>query len=550
MSFSTVDGYMLRRFIINGANLLINNKEEIDALNVFPVPDGDTGTNMSMTAASAAEAVQKVNSPNIGEVAKAAASGALRGARGNSGVILSQIFRGIARGLDGKATADCAELADAFVCAKETAYRAVMKPKEGTILTIIRALADKAQEAAQSSDSIEVMLKAMLSYAQSVLAATPDMLPQLKEAGVVDSGGSGLLLVIEGGYKGIGIDSELATPSESTDKGTPTPSAISDTEIKYGYCTEFFVNLDNVDPENVKDELTSYLSKIGDSLVVVADDDIIKIHVHTDNPGLVLERALKIGSLDKIKIENMRIQHTNLINFSQPAKTTEINKEINKDFGFVAVAQGEGIAEVFKELGCDEIITGGQTMNPSTEDILEAIERVNAKNIFVLPNNKNIVLAAEQAVELCTDKNIILLESTTIPQGVAAMVAFIPDLSAEDNKTAMSLAMDEVATGHATYAVRSTTIDGKEIKKGDYLFMLDGKITGVDTDLKSGILTLVDEMLEQNEDAAFVNLYYGEDVKKEDAESLLKELCDKHSDIDFELTDGGQSVYYYIISVE
>jgi hypothetical protein len=548
LSFSTVDGYMLRRFIINGANLLANNKEEIDALNVFPVPDGDTGTNMSMTAIAAAEAVQQINSPSICDVAKAASSGALRGARGNSGVILSQIFRGIAKALDGKATADCRDISAAFTCAKETAYKAVMKPKEGTILTIIRALSDKAQEVSQSTDSIETMLNAMLGYAKSVLDTTPDMLPQLKEAGVVDAGGSGLLLIIEGGCQNIGIDNEPL--SVGTAKSVATPAATESSEIKFDYCTEFFINLDSTAPENVEEDLKRYLSKIGDSLVVVADFDVIKIHVHTNNPGLVLERALKIGSLEKIKIENMRIQHTNLINFANAGKNKS-DKKFTKEFGFVAVAQGDGITDVFKELGCDEVIAGGQTMNPSTEDILDAIERISANNIFVLPNNKNIVLAAEQAAGLCTDKKVyVISESTSVVRGIAAMVVFMPTEDAEKNVEAMTYAVNEVATGQATYAVRSATIDGKEIKEGDYLFMLDGKITVVDTSLASGMQQLVADMLEQNEDAAFINLYYGEDVSKEDAEALLTELCDKYPEVDIELTYGGQSVYYYIVSVE
>ncbi len=544
MSFTTIDGYMLRRFIINGANLLINNKDKIDALNVFPVPDGDTGTNMSMTAMAASEFVQKTNSPNIYEVAKAASNGALRGARGNSGVILSQIFRGIAKGFEGKATANTAELAAALECAKDTAYKAVMKPKEGTILTIIKALADKAQECAQTTDSIEQLLGAALTYAESVLEATPDMLPQLKQAGVVDAGGSGLLHIIRGGYENIGIENAPAQIGSSAQTKDNAPSAVSEEEIKFGYCTEFFVNLSepNSDAEG---ELKSYLSQIGDSLVVVADDDIIKIHVHTNNPGLVLERALKIGSLDRIKIENMRIQHTNLISFAQQSKP-----QPKKDFGFAAVASGEGLADIFTQLGCERIITGGQTMNPSTEDILAAVNAINADNVFVLPNNKNIVMAAKQAAELCTDKNVLVVESVTIPQGISAMVAFMPTESAEDNLAAMTEATQLVATGQATYAVRSTTIDGREIKEGDYLFMLDGSINNVDTELEKGLEQLVDDMLNANEDAALVSIYYGADVKEEDAQALADRLAQKYDEAEFELRFGGQGVYYYIVSVE
>ncbi len=544
MSFTTIDGYMMRRFIINGANLLINNKDRIDALNVFPVPDGDTGTNMSMTAAAASEFAQKTNSPNIYEVAKAASNGALRGARGNSGVILSQIFRGMAKGLEGKATADCKDLAAALESAKETAYKAVMKPKEGTILTIIRALADKAQEAAQNTESIEQFLKLIISYAESVLATTPDMLPQLKQAGVVDAGGSGLLLIIKGGYENIGIENEPAVIGSKSATSEPAPSALSQEEIKFGYCTEFFVNLDlpNSDAEN---ELKSYLSKIGDSLVVVADDDIIKIHVHTNNPGLALERALKIGSLDKIKIENMRIQHTNLISFSEQTKP-----QPKKDFGFAAVASGEGLSDIFRQLGCDRIITGGQTMNPSTEDILEAVNAINADTVYILPNNKNIVLAAKQAAEMCKDKKAYVIESTTIPQGISAMVAFMPTETAESNLNAMTEAMSYVATGQATHAVRSTIIDGKEINQGDYLFMLDGSIHSVNKNLTAGLEQLVSHMIEDNADAGLASIYYGVDVRENEAEGILDILSKKFEDIEFELHFGGQSVYYYIVSVE
>ena len=543
MSFTKIDGYMLRRFIINGANLLISNKDRIDALNVFPVPDGDTGTNMSMTASAAAEFVKNTNSPNIYEVAKAASDGALRGARGNSGVILSQIFRGIAKGLEGKTTADCKDLAAAFEAAKDTAYKAVMKPKEGTILTIIRALADKATEASQSTDSIEQMLKAMLSYGESVLEATSDMLPQLKQAGVVDAGGSGLLLIIRGGYENIGMDNEPVRPGESR-VGADAPSAVSGEDIKFGYCTEFFVNLAEPNSD-ARGELTSYYSEIGDSLVVVADEDIIKIHVHTNHPGLVLERALKLGSLDRIKIENMRIQHTNLISFSQQKKQEE-----KKEFGFACVAAGEGMQDVFRQLGCDEIITGGQTMNPSTEDILSGVESINADNVFVLPNNKNIILAAQQAAEMCTDKKVYVIPSATMPQGIGAMVAFMPNLTTDENISAMTEAMECVATGQVTHAVRSTTVDNISINEGDYLFMLENRINNTDTNLEAGFEKLVEDMLSANEDAGIVSIYYGSDIEEKDAQRLFNRLKDRYPDIEFELRYGGQPVYYYIVSVE
>lgn len=546
MGYTVIDGYMLRRFIINGANMLIENKDKVDALNVFPVPDGDTGTNMSMTALSAAEQAQATNSPNISEVARAAAMGALKGARGNSGVILSQIYRGLARGLDGKSTADSHDISYALSCAMETAYKAVMRPKEGTILTIIRALSDKAQEAALATDSIDEVLKASLEYAQSILAKTPDMLPQLKQAGVVDSGGSGLLYIIQGGLESLGIDNKLIGISSAKDDAqtAPSASALSDADIKYGYCTEFFINVKKA-PDTVESDLKKYLSKIGDSLVVVSDEDIIKIHVHTNNPGLVLERALKIGSLDKIKIENMRIQHTNLIDFAKQQP-----KQPAKDFGFAAVASGDGIADMFRELGCDTVIKGGQTMNPSTDDILSAIESINAKTVFLLPNNKNIILAAKQAEQLCEGKKIIVVETVSMPQGISAMVAFMPTMTAEENLAAMTEAAEAVITGQITTAVRDTTVDGVNIKKDDMLLMTDDSITATAKDAESGAEKLIDSILASNEDAALVTLYYGSDTTEDKAAEIISKAEKKHGDIDFELRNGGQYVYPYIISVE
>jgi hypothetical protein len=540
---------MLCRFITNGANLLVKNKEKIDALNVFPVPDGDTGTNMSMTALSAAKLARESNSPNVSDVAKAAASGALKGARGNSGVILSQIFRGIAKGLEGKSTADCNDLALAFEKAKETAYKAVMKPKEGTILTIIRALADKALEVAQYTEDIEDFLRAMLAYSESVLDATPDMLPQLKQAGVVDAGGCGLLYIIRGGYEQIGIDNALCD-TDSTSKSTDTAvssAALSDADIKFGYCTEFFVNLpEGADGDAIAAELTDYLSTIGDSLVVVADDSdhIVKIHVHTNNPGLVLERALRAGSLDRVKIENMRIQHTNLISFSQQVKPKR------KRYGFVSVASGDGMDDVFTELDCDIIVSGGQTMNPSTEDILEAINNVNAETVFILPNNSNIILAAKQAAELCEDKKVFVVESKTIPQGIAAIIAFTPYLSTDENLTAMTEALGSISTGQATKAVRSAKLDSKEISEGDYLFLLDGEINNTSKDLNDGIKVLISDMLKIREDAGLVSFYFGEDINEDEAMDFVESLEKDYPDVEFDLRYGGQSVYYYIISVE
>jgi hypothetical protein len=502
---------------------------------------------MSMTALSAAKLARESNSPNISEVAKAAASGALRGARGNSGVILSQIFRGIAKGLEGKSTADCHDLALAFEKAKETAYKAVMKPKEGTILTIVRALADKALEVAQYTEDIEDFLRSMLAYSESVLEATPDMLPQLKQAGVVDAGGYGLLCIMRGGYEQIGIDNALLESSGAAENPITSVSsaALADDDIKFGYCTEFFVNLPaGADGDSIAAELTDYLSTIGDSLVVVADDAIVKIHVHTNNPGLVLERALKAGSLDRVKIENMRIQHTNLISFSQQLKPTQ------KHYGFVSVASGDGMDDVFTELDCDIIVSGGQTMNPSTDDILQAISKVNADTVFILPNNSNIILTAKQAAEMCEDKSVYVVESKTVPQGIAAIIAFMPYLSTEENLAAMTEALGTITTGQVTKAVRNTTVDDKEISEGDYLCLLDGKINNTSKDINSGTKALVKDMLKAREDAGLISLYYGEDIEEDDALELAESFEKDYPEVDVDFRYGGQSVYYYIISVE
>lgn len=544
MGYISIDGYMLRRFIINGANRLAERSEYVNSLNVFPVPDGDTGTNMSMTAMAAAREVEKLNSPNFSEVVKAASNGALRGARGNSGVILSQIFRGIYKGAEGKAVIDTEDFANCFIKAMETAYKAVMKPKEGTILTVIRALAEKAGEVAIDGDGIEVMLSEMVKYGNEVLAKTTDMLPQLKQAGVVDAGGQGLMLILEGGFENLGNENPLIN---SVGAGATQTIAVETAveNIKYGYCTEFFVNVENDRPDN-QQELVSFLEEIGDSIVVVSDDEFIKVHVHTNNPGTVLERALKIGSLENIKIENMRLQHTNLISFTKK----EEKPVEKKDYGFVAVSMGDGLKDIFTQMGADQVIQGGNTMNPSTEDILKAINEVNANTVFVLPNNKNIVMAAQQAAQLCEDKHVVVIPSSNIPQGISALVSFVSTNTTEENISSMTQAMEEVASGQVTYAVKDTVIDDREIKAGNCLCLFENKIIASEKNILDGTKKLIDAMLEANEDAEFVSVYYGQDANEEEAQQLADYIEEINSDAEVEVKFGGQPIYYYYISVE
>ncbi len=542
LNYIKIDGYMLRRFVINGANKLAKNMEYVNSLNVFPVPDGDTGTNMSMTAMAAAAEAEKLNSPNFSEVAQAVAKGALKGARGNSGVILSQIYRGIFKAAEGKAVITVPELADCFMGAMETAYKAVMKPKEGTILTIIKALAEKSAEVVFDNDdaTIELIFSEMIAYANEMLDKTTDMLPQLKQAGVVDAGGRGLLYIIEGGFENIGVDSALES-SDGAVKTQQTAAASADVDIKFGYCTEFFVNPENGRTEN-KTELVEFLEEIGDSIVAVETEDLIKVHVHTNHPGKVLERALKIGPLENIKIENMRLQHTNLISFSEELKPEK--------YGFAAVAMGDGIADIFKEFGVNKIIKGGNTMNPSTEEILNAVERVNAETVFVLPNNKNIIMAAEQAAQICEKKKVIVIKTTSIPKGIGAMVGFINENSPEENTEAMTENMDAVIGGQITFAVKDTTIDDKVINEGDYLCLVEDKLTEVTKDLDEALEKLVDDMVSRNEDTSLVCLYYGADITEETANNDLEKLQEKYPDIEFECRNGGQPLYYYIVSAE
>jgi len=547
-----IDGNLLKRIIIAGANELDRRKREIDDLNVFPVPDGDTGTNMSLTVLTAAREVEKLSTPNISEVAKAASSGSLRGARGNSGVILSQLFRGFAKGLEGKGVANAEDIADALISAARTAYKAVMKPKEGTILTVARVMSECAGEEALYTEDLEEVITKALQKGDETLKLTTDMLPQLKQAGVVDAGGMGLLVFLKGGIASLYDKSEIKVVGEWV-TGT-APSAIFDADIKFGYCTEFFINLKDKRIESEIEELENsvkkYLDTQGDSIVVVGDEDVIKVHVHTNHPGTVLEWALKQGNLNSIKIENMKLQHTSLINFT---KKTNGDRMVNskrewKEYGFAAVLSGAGFEELFRELGAAEIIKGGQTMNPSTEDILACIEKVQADNIVILPNNKNIILAAEQAAKMCKDRNVIVVPSVNIPQGITALLNFIPDKSPEVNRGLMEEAMSQVKTGQLTYAVRDTVVNGREIAEGDIIGVREDEIVHSGKDVQEGAKNLADKLMEEGGD--IITLYYGKDVSEEDAAKVQAYLAEKYPQVEVELQSGGQPLYYYIISVE
>lgn len=541
MKLLMIDGHKLKKFIISGANKLNKNKHNVDALNVFPVPDGDTGTNMSLTVLSAVKELAQVNSPNIHDVAKALSSGSLRGARGNSGVILSQLFRGFCKSLEGKDIANAKDIAEAFTNGMETAYRAVMKPKEGTILTVSKAISEKALDMANKTEDIVEMMKEVISYANIVLDKTINMLPELKQAGVVDAGGKGLLTILEGGFfeNDDYIEIDFNQSQNNIQKNT------QQVDIKYGYCTEFFINLKN-NNEQIEKDLKNFLETIGDSIVLASDEDFIKIHVHTDNPGRVLERALLIGSLDNIKIENMRTQHTNLIDFSKKEET----KQDEKEFGFVCVSIGEGINQLFKQFGVDQIIEGGQTMNPSIEDILTAVEKVNAKNVFILPNNKNIILAAKQAKQSYNKKNIHVIDTVSITQGFACLTSFLPTNTVEQNIQNMEDSMKNVLTGQVTFAVRDTKIDNFDIKENDILCMLESKINNVAKDIEEGTKQLIDTMIKNKEDASIITLYYGEHIEEHKANTIQQYIQQNYDYLDIETIYGGQPLYYYIISVE
>lgn len=559
-STKTLNGVRLGRMIIAGANELAANKQLVDAMNVFPVPDGDTGTNMSLTVMAAAREAEKKGSLMAADVTKAASSGALRGARGNSGVITSQLFRGFAKGLEGKEEADVKELAAAAEQAVKTAYKAVMKPKEGTILTVARGCAEAAAKLAEETEDIEVFLRGIIKYGHEVLAKTPDMLPVLKQAGVVDAGGRGLLYILEGALKQLTAGDQHVALNDGQAAAAPAPemdfaslASIENESITFGYCTEFFINVKNAD-ETVTTGLKSYLGTIGDSIVCVADDEIIKIHVHTDHPGLAIEKALTIGSLSGLKIDNMREQHTNKINFTEaPAATpapvaAPAVEQPKKDVGFVSISAGEGLTAIFKNLGVDEVIEGGQTMNPSTEDILNAVDKINADHIFVLPNNKNIILAAEQAAKLSEDKKLHVIPSRSVPEGISAMFCYEADADPDEMEAAMKDAIKLVDTATVTYAVRDTSIGEKEIKEGNILGMLNDQIEVVAEDVMEGTKELLKTSIK--EESEVVGIYYGADATEESAEELAAFIEENYPDCEVEVQSGGQPLYYYIISVE
>ena len=565
MEITSINSKLLARMFLAGAKNLDSKKDWINELNVFPVPDGDTGTNMTMTIMSAAKEVSSLTNPTMAELAKAISSGSLRGARGNSGVILSQLFRGFCKVIKEYDEIDVTILCEACQKAVETAYKAVMKPKEGTILTVAKGAAEKALELSDETEDVVTFVEEVIKQAEYVLDQTPEMLPVLKQAGVVDSGGQGLVQVLKGAY-----DALIGKEIDYTIEGAPTgaaPAKISaetEAEIKFGYCTEFIIVLNAPMSDNEEHAYKAFLESIGDSIVVVADDEIVKTHVHTNDPGLALQKALTFGSLSKIKIDNMREEHQEkLIKDSQKlaaqqkaeeeayeaAQADEMTNNMPaKEMGFVSVSIGEGMNEVFRGLGVDYLIEGGQTMNPSTEDMLNAIEHVNAKTVFILPNNKNIIMAANQAVDLVEDKQIIVIPTKTIPQGITALVNYIPDHSAEENKEQMMAEIENVKTGQVTYAVRDTEIDGKTIKQNDFMGIGDKSILSVGTDLRATTLEMVDAMVD--EDSAIVSIYFGSDSDEDSANELAAAIEEKYPDVEVEVNDGGQPIYYYVLAVE
>ncbi len=561
MDSNTIDAGLMARMFLAGAKNLESKKEWINELNVFPVPDGDTGTNMTMTIMAAAREVSSlydVGDIDMVSLCKAISSGSLRGARGNSGVILSQLFRGFTKGVKECQEITVPVLATAFEKAVETAYKAVMKPKEGTILTVAKGGAVKARELADAGvEDMSEFLEQVIAYADEVLAKTPEMLPVLKQAGVVDSGGQGLMQVLKGAYdaylgKEIDLTVEKTAAHGGSAAGAPNFEAQAGAEIKFGYCTEFIVMLNKVFNIKAEMDFKAYLESIGDSIVVVADEDVVKVHVHTNDPGLAIQKALKYGALSNMKIDNMRLEHQEkLFRMSKQEEKPQQDDDLpgpKKDVGFIAVSVGEGIADIFKGLGVDYIIEGGQTMNPSTEDMLNAVDKVNADTVFILPNNKNIILAANQAQSLVKDKKIVVIPTKTVPQGITAVINYVPGLSVEENEETMLAEMQAVATGQVTYAVRDTNIDGQEIRQGDFMGLGDHGILSVGTAISSVALSMVEAMM--SEEKELISVYYGEEISKEDAENLQGKLAEKYPACDVELQYGGQPIYYYIISAE
>ena len=558
---NTIDALALKKAFIAGANNLDNKKDYINELNVFPVPDGDTGTNMTMTIMSAKREVESCKE-TMSDIAKAMSTGSLRGARGNSGVILSQLLRGFSKKIGDKTEIGVIEIADAFQKAVETAYKAVMKPKEGTILTVARGIATKARECAGTDITLEEFCETIIKHGDEVLASTPELLPVLKEAGVVDSGGQGLMEVLKGAVDCILGRVVIADtkPSGAGVSGVDNPKYSEDlsADIKFGYCTEFIINLEK--PYGIKEEedLKQFLESIGDSIVCVSDDEIVKIHVHTNHPGQAFEKGLTLGYLSNMKVDNMRLEHHEKVikqaereeaARQEAARQAEKEKQQpKKQYGFIAVSMGDGLKEFFTELGVDYVIEGGQTMTPSTEDILNAIDKVHAENIFVFPNNKNVVLAANQAAGLCEDKNIIVLATANAPQGISAMIAFDSTMTLEDNKNNMLEAVSNVKSGQVTYAVRDTSIDGKAIHEGDIMGIGDKGLVSVGNDISDVTFDLIKDAVD--EDSELISIYYGADVKKEDAEAFAARVEESFPDCDVQNYYGGQPIYYYIVSVE
>ncbi len=588
MNIREIDASLMKRAFLAGAQGLEAKKEWINELNVFPVPDGDTGTNMTMTIMAAAREVAALENPTMETLSRAISSGSLRGARGNSGVILSQLFRGFTKEIKTKEVVTVSVLADAFVRGTETAYKAVMKPKEGTILTVARGMAEKAVEMASKTDDVEEFAREVILYGDFVLGQTPEMLPVLKQAGVVDSGGQGLMQVMKGALDGLlgkEVSEEDADDIFGKSEGGaaavrsgfgPDTADLDTSDIRYGYCTEFIINVEKQYDENIEREFKAYLESIGDSLVVVSDEDVVKVHVHTNDPGLAIQRALSYGSLSRMKIDNMREEHQerliqNAEKLAREQKEAERSEEKaaagkeqakengtsasgtetknpRKPYGFIAVSVGEGMGEIFKGIGADYLIEGGQTMNPSTEDMLNAIDQVNADQVFILPNNKNIILAAEQAKYLVEDKEIIVVPSKTVPQGITALINFIPELSAEDNLSTMMEEMERIKTGQITYAVRSTQIDGMEIHQGDIMGLGDQGMLAVGSSIERTAIETLKAMVD--EESELISIYYGSDVKEEEAERVFAKAQKACPGCEVELHNGGQPIYYYLMSVE
>ena len=561
MSVKVIDAHLMQKAFLAGAKGLEAKKEWINELNVFPVPDGDTGTNMTMTIMSAAREVAAIEEPTMENLARAISSGSLRGARGNSGVILSQLFRGFTKEIKKAETVDVTTLANAFVRGTETAYKAVMKPKEGTILTVAKGMADKAVELSSQTDDILEFAQKVIEHGDYVLSQTPEMLPVLKQAGVVDSGGQGLMQVVKGAFDGLaGKEVDLTVPdsgaavSGGNRGGSAAGASDLDTaDIRFGYCTEFIINVEKHYDEKTEHSFKAYLESIGDSIVVVSDDDVVKVHVHTNDPGLAIQKALTYGSLSRMKIDNMREEHQerliqNAEKIAAEEKAAKVQEEPRKAYGFIAVSVGDGLGEIFRGIGADYLIEGGQTMNPSTEDMLNAIEKVNADTVYILPNNKNIILAAEQAKYLVKDKQIIVVPSRTVTQGITALINFIPDLSPEENLETMVREMERVKTGQVTYAVRNTMIDDMEIREGDIMGLGDQGMLAVGQSIEGTTVNTLKAMVD--EDSELVTIYYGSDVSREEADRVLAMVQEACPDVEIELQEGGQPIYYYLISVE